>query len=88
MSAESQMAGIEAEVEYERKVASVGRDQMDLRMAAGLLKSIDDKLIARADLGATLQTMLTFLQSDLYAIRKTLWATNVLLALIAFLLWK
>jgi hypothetical protein len=82
------MAAIEAEVEHERKVASAVRDQMDLRMVASLLKSIDDKLIARADLGATLQTMLTFLQRDLYAIRKTLWATNILLALIAFLLWK
>lgn len=88
MSAESQMAAIEAEVEDERKVASTVRDQLDLRMAASLLKSIDDKLIARADLGATLQTMLTFLQRDLYAIRKTLWATNILLALIAFFLWK
>ena len=88
MSAESQMDAIEAEVEHERKLAAAGRDQMDLRMAANLLKSIDEKLIARADLGATLQTMLTFLQRDLYAIRKTLWATNLLLTLIAFLLWK
>jgi hypothetical protein len=55
MSAESQMAAIEAEVEHERKLASAARDQLDLRMAANLLKSIDDKLIARGDLGASLQ---------------------------------